>query len=207
MADKPCSAQTPERLATYYRAATEGDLACVRTDHGGYQPSTEYTFERVTGGRRGRVYLAASGSFYAGSGKNCFSPNGRKRLVVPTIAILDWAGEDRRRVHTTQGQSMDDVRAVLEGRLPKLPQPAPPPPPPVYSVEEAQARYAAACEAYENADVRANNPRAYQRRVAAAREHMLAAQADLERARERVEPEASAPETSEGPMFGRAFRL
>lgn len=186
MTDKPCADQTPEQLEAYYRAATEGDLACVRTDHGGYLPSTEYTFERITGGRRGRVYLAASGSFYAGSGKNCFHPTGQKRLVVPTAAILAWAGDDRRRARTTQGQSMDDVRAVLEGRLAKLPPPAPPPPPPVYTVEEAEARYASAREAYENADVRANNPRAYQRRVAEAREHMMAAQADLERSRARA---------------------
>ena len=186
MTDKPCADQTPEQLEAYYRAATEGDLACVRIDHGGHLPSSEYTFERIMGGRRGRVYLAASGSFYAGSGKNCFHPKGQRRLVVPTLAILAWGEGDRHRVRTTQGQEMDDVRAVLEGRLAKLPPPAAPPPPPLYSVEEAEARYAAACVAYENADIRANNPRAYQRRVSQAREYMLAARADLERARERA---------------------
>ena len=54
MTDKPCADQTPEQLEAYYRAATEGDLACVRIDHGGHLPSSEYTVERIMGGRRGR---------------------------------------------------------------------------------------------------------------------------------------------------------
>ena len=69
-----------------------GDAVAVRETQGHV---LEYHLATVGAVRRGRIYLdkaAAWGgsSWYARSGKNCWSPKGQSRLVIPTEPVRDW---------------------------------------------------------------------------------------------------------------------
>ncbi|WP_454642882.1 hypothetical protein [Bradyrhizobium liaoningense] len=92
----PSANQTEEQIREYYTGANEGDVAVIRQT---YANRLFFIVSKVTGKNgKGRVYLAdepASGyggcAFWIKSGKNCFSPKGQARLVVPTPEVLAHA--------------------------------------------------------------------------------------------------------------------
>jgi hypothetical protein len=92
----PSVDQTEEQIRKYYTSANEGDVAVIRQT---YANHLFFIVSKVTGKNgKGRVYLAdepASGyggcAFWIKSGKNCFSPKGQARLVVPTPEVLTHA--------------------------------------------------------------------------------------------------------------------
>lgn len=86
----PCTAQTAEDIATYYRNAKIGDVAVVR-DTKGYLLRYSLTEIDGTNPARGRVYVKQFGAFYAKHGKNCYRPTGQVMLAVPSAEIIEWA--------------------------------------------------------------------------------------------------------------------
>lgn len=173
-----------QEIETYYRAALEYGLACVCFQDEFSGPS--YRFVRIRDIKNGRIYTAY-GAFWAKSGKKCDQRygGGRASLVVPTTEILDQLQAFWDRAKLTPGSEdrsweLQAARAVLEGHTDIMPEP---PPPPVPTVEEAEAELRAAEAHYETADVKANNPGAYQRVRRNAERRLEKARDNLERAK------------------------
>lgn len=86
----PCAGQTPDSVETWLRThVCIGTTLAIRDTHGGF---LAYKRAVVTRLGRGRFEVDAQGqsggsTFYY-SGKNCFQPKGRTRLVEPTDAVL-----------------------------------------------------------------------------------------------------------------------
>jgi hypothetical protein len=110
--EDPSAGQTPAEIETYYRNAKEGDPALIRYTYGsaamlGFIPTT------ITGTnpKLGRVYTAEEAPFggkawYAKSGKNCYSPTGQARLVVPTPQLVECIEKTKREENERQRERM-----------------------------------------------------------------------------------------------------
>jgi hypothetical protein len=90
----PSADQTPEQITSYYRGVQIGDAAAIRQTQFGYLRFKITTIDGVNT-KAGRVYLADAAdwggvAFFVKSGKNCFSPSGQSRLVIPTPEISAW---------------------------------------------------------------------------------------------------------------------
>ena len=87
--DDPSIGQTVEAISEHYRNAKPGDVAVIRETYRGY---LSFRYTSVNEVKPPRVYLAheaewGGSAFYLASGKNCRSPKGQARLVVPSPEI------------------------------------------------------------------------------------------------------------------------
>jgi hypothetical protein len=90
----PSADQTPEQITAYYRNAQIGDAAAIRQTQ---YDNLNFKVTRIEDVNRksGRVYLSAEAdwggvAFFVKSGKNCSSPTGQSRLVIPKPEISAW---------------------------------------------------------------------------------------------------------------------
>ena len=82
----PCHQQTEDDIAAYYRAAQDGDLACVRETQGGL---LEYTFRFPA--RRALAFMSISlAPSMRSTARICYPPKGQTLLVVPTEEIIRY---------------------------------------------------------------------------------------------------------------------
>lgn len=95
----PCFGQTQESVEAWLRANVKvGTLVAIRNTQGGF---LQYIPAKVVRIGRGRFEVApescrtlsgANNSFFF-SGKNCWQPKGRTRLVIPNQEILGAVGD------------------------------------------------------------------------------------------------------------------
>jgi hypothetical protein len=76
----PSADQTAQMITDYYREAKVGDAACIRMTYGGM---LEFRIALRD------AYPFGGYGFYV-DGRNCKSPGGQGRLVIPTREIEGW---------------------------------------------------------------------------------------------------------------------
>lgn len=89
----PCCGQTPEQVKEWLVANVQiGTVVAVRSNQGGLLHYNPATVVRLGKGRfdieQEKSYgLGTGGNSFYYSGKNCWSPKGRTRLVIPTSEV------------------------------------------------------------------------------------------------------------------------
>jgi hypothetical protein len=91
----PSAAQTDKQIEQYYRNASIGDRAAIRSTHYGILQFKITTIDWLNP-KLGRIYVVegcdwGGSAYYAKHGKSCFAPTGQSRVVVPTPEVIDWA--------------------------------------------------------------------------------------------------------------------
>ena len=90
----PCHEQTEEAVAQWLKANVRlGATVVVRHTQGGFVHYVKAEVIRIGKGRfevdtLGKGHLSTAGKTFYHSGKNCFNPKGKTRLVIPTEAVL-----------------------------------------------------------------------------------------------------------------------
>jgi hypothetical protein len=97
----PAESQSPEEIETFLRSRKKGDEVAIHNPQGGLGLLT-IEIAKITEVRpRGRLWTDKSGHFGADnrwfmkSGKNCGTPTGQSRLVIPTDEVRRYAEERR----------------------------------------------------------------------------------------------------------------
>jgi hypothetical protein len=88
----PSASQTAQMITAYYREAKVGDAACIRMTYGGMLEFKMSVIEKAATKSRIALrdaYPFGGYGFYV-DGRNCKSPGGQGRLVVPTQEIEGW---------------------------------------------------------------------------------------------------------------------
>lgn len=95
----PCYGQTAEEVEAWLRANVRiGATVAIRHTQGGLLQYATATVTRIGKGRfevdtLGPGNLSTAGLTFYYSGKNCWSPKGQTRLVIPTEAVLAARGQ------------------------------------------------------------------------------------------------------------------
>ena len=88
----PSAGQTTQMIADHYRQANVGDAACIRMTYGGMLMFKMSVIEKAA--TKSRIALRDAFSFggygFYVDGRNCKSPGGQGRLVIPTREIEAW---------------------------------------------------------------------------------------------------------------------
>lgn len=95
----PCHGQTADEVEAWLRANVRiGTTVAVRHTQAGFLQYATATVTRLGKGRfevdtLGPGNLSTAGHTFYYSGKNCWSPKGQTRLVIPTKAVLAACGQ------------------------------------------------------------------------------------------------------------------
>lgn len=90
----PCHGQTEESIKEWMRANVQiGTVVVVRNSQGGFLHYARAKVVRISKTRfevdtLGKGNISGGGHTFYYSGKNCWSPKGKTRLVVPTPEVL-----------------------------------------------------------------------------------------------------------------------
>lgn len=95
----PCYGQTADEVEAWLRAnVCIGATVAIRHTQAGFRQYATATVTRISKGRfevdtLGPGNLSTAGCAFYFSGKNCWSPKGQTRLVIPTEAVLAACGQ------------------------------------------------------------------------------------------------------------------
>ena len=95
----PCSGQSEEQIKDWMKEHVAiGEIVAVRNSHAGFIQYAQAKVVRIGKGRfevdsLGEGNLSQSGTAFYYSGKNCWHPKGKTRLVIPTEPVLAACGK------------------------------------------------------------------------------------------------------------------